>query len=135
MKLDLSLLVQLQSAAEYLQHCYEIPQTLPQLPLPDESFVTQWQEARGKAVLDFMSDDAAEYGTLEDWILFQEDYRKDFKDRGAKTLTAKNKNIPNIPILSQAVMPYFRLRNAAKPEYVIIDSRTICIPKLYAKKR
>ena len=32
MKLDLSLLVQLQSAAEYLQHCYEIPQTLPQLP-------------------------------------------------------------------------------------------------------
>lgn len=56
MKLDLSLLVQLQSAAEYLQHCYEIPQTLPQLPLPDESFVTQWQEARGKAVLDFMGE-------------------------------------------------------------------------------
>ena len=57
------------------------------------------------------------------------------KYREFASQTAKNKNIPNIPILSQAVMPYFRLRNAAKPEYVIIDSRIICIPKLYAKKR
>ncbi|MBE6101164.1 MAG: hypothetical protein E7200_03540 [Selenomonas ruminantium] len=57
MKMDVSLLVQPQSAAEYLQHAYEIPQELPQLPLPDEPFVTQWQEAVGKDVLDFMAED------------------------------------------------------------------------------
>ena len=85
-----------------------------------------------KAVLDFMSDDAAEYGTLEDWILFQEDYRKDFKDRGAKTLTAKNKNIPElmtvhaskglefntviIPDANEGVYPHGKLRGKKETE-------------------
>lgn len=44
-----------------------------------------------KAVLDFMSDDAAEYSTLEDWLLFQEEYRKDFKEGRDKKDTAKGK--------------------------------------------
>ena len=44
-----------------------------------------------KAVLDFMSDDAAEYGNLDDWLLFQEEYRKDFKGSGDIKDTAKSK--------------------------------------------
>ena len=46
----------LQSAAEYLAHAYEIPAVLPPLPLPDEVFASRWQEARGRAVTDFLTD-------------------------------------------------------------------------------
>ena len=45
-----------QTAAEYLQHFYEIPAELPDLPLPDEAFTAQWQEAKGRGVLDFLAD-------------------------------------------------------------------------------
>lgn len=45
-----------QSAVEYLQHFYEIPAELPDLPLQDEAFVAEWQEAEGRDVLDFLAD-------------------------------------------------------------------------------
>lgn len=45
-----------QTAVEYLQHFYEIPAVLPELPLPDEAFVAEWQEAKGRGVLDFLAD-------------------------------------------------------------------------------
>lgn len=44
-----------QSAAEYLKHCYKIPDSLPELPLADEPFVASWQETDGQGVLDFLS--------------------------------------------------------------------------------
>ena len=47
-------LAQIQTAEEYLQHAYEIPEEFPFLPLPDEAFVSKWQEAAGGAVLDFL---------------------------------------------------------------------------------
>ena len=43
----------MQSADEYLQHAYEIPNELPDLPLPDEVFVSKWQEAQGRDVPGF----------------------------------------------------------------------------------
>ena len=46
----------LQSADEYLAHAYEIPKELPPLPLPDEAFASKWREARGRTVLDFLTD-------------------------------------------------------------------------------
>lgn len=55
--MDLSWLMQAQSADEYLQHAYEIPEDLPLIPLPDESFVSKWQEAKGGEVLDFLVDE------------------------------------------------------------------------------
>ena len=50
------LLTQIQTAEEYLQHAYEIPEEFPFLPMPDEAFVSKWQEAAGRAVLDFLID-------------------------------------------------------------------------------
>ena len=47
----------LQSAAEYLAYAYELPVDLPQLPLPDESFVSRWQDVRGREVPDFLTDE------------------------------------------------------------------------------
>ena len=47
----------LQSAAEYLARAYEIPASLPRLPLPDESFAGRWQEARGREAADFLADE------------------------------------------------------------------------------
>ena len=44
-----------QTAAEYLQHVYRIPENLPDLPLPDEAFVSEWQEASGRDVLVFLA--------------------------------------------------------------------------------
>ena len=46
-----------QAAAEYLQHCYEVPKERPRLPLEDEAFVSRWQEAEGRGVLDFLSEE------------------------------------------------------------------------------
>lgn len=45
----------LQSADEYLQHAYGIPRHLPALPLPDEPFLSKWQEAKGSTVPDFLA--------------------------------------------------------------------------------
>lgn len=51
-----------QSAADYLKHSYEIPHTLPELPLENESFVSAWtrqssgKESRGREALDFLAD-------------------------------------------------------------------------------
>ena len=45
-----------QTAAEYLQHAYHIPEKTPSLPLADEAFVSKWQEASGRGVLDFLAD-------------------------------------------------------------------------------
>lgn len=56
MKLDAPWLMPPQSADEYLQHFYEIPEDLPPLPLPDEPFVSKWQEAKGREVPDFLAD-------------------------------------------------------------------------------
>lgn len=47
----------LQSAAEYLSHVYEIPGALPSLPLTDEYFVGKWRMAGGKDVPDFLADE------------------------------------------------------------------------------
>ena len=59
--MSLSWLIQAQSADEYLQHAYEIPEDLPLIPLPDESFVSKWQEAmaNGKTCYIGMTDPSA----------------------------------------------------------------------------
>ncbi len=44
-----------QSAGDYLKRRFEIPESLPKLPLADELFVASWQEAEGKDVLEFLS--------------------------------------------------------------------------------
>ncbi|MBP5199588.1 MAG: hypothetical protein J6Z82_02920 [Schwartzia sp.] len=44
------------SSSEYLRHRYEIPETLPDLPLSDESFAAEWREASGAGVLDFLAE-------------------------------------------------------------------------------
>lgn len=49
-------LVQNQTAAEYLQHAYKIPEIFPALPLPDEAFAAKWQEEAGGDVLTFLAD-------------------------------------------------------------------------------
>ena len=41
------------TADEYLKHFYEIPQ-LPNLPLADENFVSDWQNAEKNAAIDFL---------------------------------------------------------------------------------
>lgn len=41
----------------FLKHCYDIPKYLPKLPLNDEAYVGKWQEAEGKEVLRFLTDD------------------------------------------------------------------------------
>lgn len=41
---------------EYLAHCYEVPQTLPNLPLDDEKFLLKWREAEGDAAIRFLSE-------------------------------------------------------------------------------
>ncbi|MBO6293189.1 MAG: hypothetical protein J6N51_13195 [Selenomonas sp.] len=46
-----------QTASEYLQHFYEVPEERPELPLADEAFVSQWQEAEGQGVLAFLAED------------------------------------------------------------------------------
>ena len=46
-----------QTASEYLQHFYEVPEERPELPLADEAFVSQWQEAEGHGVLAFLAED------------------------------------------------------------------------------
>ncbi len=56
MKIDTLCLAQRQTAEEYLQHAYEIPEEVPFLPMPDEAFVSKWQEAAGRTVLDFLID-------------------------------------------------------------------------------
>ena len=47
---------ELLSAEEYLRHHYEIPKKFPLLPLPDEDFVSAWQENRGVDVLNFLGE-------------------------------------------------------------------------------
>lgn len=54
--MDISCLTHMQSADEYLQHTYEIPEELPPIPMPDEPFASKWQEAKGRKVLDFLTD-------------------------------------------------------------------------------
>ena len=54
--MDISWLTHMQSADEYLQHAYEIPEDLPPLPMPDELFVSKWQEAKGREVPNFLAD-------------------------------------------------------------------------------
>lgn len=39
------------TAQEYLQHKYILPEELPDLPLSDEEFLNQWEEAEGADVL------------------------------------------------------------------------------------
>ena len=46
-----------QTAAEYLQHHYEVPEERPMMPLADEAFVSRWQEAEGGGVLEFLSEE------------------------------------------------------------------------------
>ena len=46
-----------QTAEEYLSHAYDIPQGWPDLPLPDESFVSLWQAGAGRGALDFLADE------------------------------------------------------------------------------
>lgn len=48
-------LAQRQTAAEYLQHVYRIPEKHPPFPLSDETFVADWQEISGRDVLDFFA--------------------------------------------------------------------------------
>lgn len=56
MKKDAFWLAQDQTAEEYLQHAYTIPGEFPSLPLPDEAFVSKWQEKVGRGVLDLLAD-------------------------------------------------------------------------------
>lgn len=48
--------IQRQTAAQYLQHVYKIPEVFPCLPLPDEAFLTKWQTGSGREVLKFLAD-------------------------------------------------------------------------------
>lgn len=41
---------------KYLSHCYAIPETLPDLPLADEAFVSVWKEAEGVAARGFLAE-------------------------------------------------------------------------------
>lgn len=43
------------TAEEYLSHCYQIPATLPHLPLDDEEFLGKWREAQGNDAIKFLS--------------------------------------------------------------------------------
>lgn len=43
------------TAEEYLSHCYQIPETLPNLPLDDEKFLGKWREAQGNDAIKFLS--------------------------------------------------------------------------------
>ena len=47
----------LQSAAEYLSHVYDIHATLPSFPLTDEYFVSKWRMVWGNDVPDFLADE------------------------------------------------------------------------------
>ena len=44
------------SASEYLQHRYETPANIPELPLSDEAFAAVWRQASGAEVLDFLAE-------------------------------------------------------------------------------
>ncbi len=46
-----------QSASEYLEHQYEIPEIIETLPLADEAFVSFWQAVDGRDALDFLTDE------------------------------------------------------------------------------
>ena len=46
-----------------------------------------------KAVLDFLSEDASKYSSIEDWLEFMEEYRKDFKEVKKKSI---NENLPEL---------------------------------------
>ena len=54
--MDVTWLKPPQSADEYLRHAYEIPEDLSPIPMPDEPFVSKWQEAKGREVPDFLAD-------------------------------------------------------------------------------
>lgn len=41
---------------EYLAHCYTIPERPPVLPLPDEAFLSDWKEAKGKAAQELLAE-------------------------------------------------------------------------------
>lgn len=44
-----------QPAEDYLKHRYDIPRSLPALPLEDEAFAAAWRKAEGQGVLDFLA--------------------------------------------------------------------------------
>ena len=47
----------METAEEYLSHAYDIPQDWPSLPLPDEPFISCWQESSGRDALDVLTDE------------------------------------------------------------------------------
>ena len=46
-----------QSASEYLEHHYEIPENIGSLLLADEPFVSLWREGSGREALDVLADE------------------------------------------------------------------------------
>ncbi len=44
-----------ESVDEYLAHCYNAPKNLPNLPLADEDFISNWKERNGSEVLNFFN--------------------------------------------------------------------------------
>lgn len=97
------------TAAEYLSHKYELPEKFPELPLPDEEFISRWAEKENSGVLQFLR---------QEFDLPTENF--DWKNISALKIEIRQTSAGRLPVISTANHDDFcqtaALMTAGKPE-------------------